>query len=805
MNTLPQDWIRDLPPHLEERTRLAASPAASGSEEFVLYWMHHAVRADENPALDVAQRLSDQLQLPLLVYQAISERAPYASDRRHAFLLEGAHDAQQQFRERDVNYVFHLERPGHRGPHLRQLCDRAAVMVTEETSVRPFPTWLDRLSQTAATPLLCVDTACIAPMPLVGKAYERAFEFRKATQTLYRERLLRPWPNEPARTPIDEVDLPFEPLRLDEHNLADLVAECEIDHAIAPVPHTTGGSAAGYARWNRFRDEGLHNYAKLRNNPLADGVSRLSPYLHFGMVSPFRIARETAQSTNNGGEKFLDELLIWRELAYAFCFYRGDHESLSALPAWAQETLAIHETDHRPALHSWETLARARTGDALWDAAQRSLLMHGELHNNVRMTWGKALLNWTPDATTALAMMIDLNHRYALDGCDPASYGGILWCLGQFDRAFPPARAILGTVRDRATKEHAKRLDVAQYAKRTSRPLYEPALEVAVIGAGLSGLVCARTLADHGLRVVVFEKSRGVGGRMATRRTTEGPQFDHGAQYFTVRDQRFQRYVQSWMQDGVVARWEGRLATLNHGRLQWKTESTPRYVGVPGMNAICRHLAQDLDIRFRQQVAPPRLQEHRWRLTSRDGVELGEFDRIILSAPAPQTAELLAAAPKLQKATIAATMQGCWAVLLAFEHSLELPFDGAFVHDSPLSWIARNDTKPGRGHEDECWVLHASPEWTTQCLEDDPEKVLSHLTDAFWLATGAIAVNPVYATTHRWRYAIPPEPLKHQSLFDAGLGIGACGDWCGGPRVEGAFLSGMSLAGRVLASLPAAK
>ena len=153
------------------------------------------------------------------------------------------------------------------------------------------------------------------------------------------------------------------------------------------------------------------------------------------------IAREASESRTQGADKFLDELLIWRELAYAFCFYRQDHESLSAVPAWARDTLDEHKRDPRPALHSWETLARGRTGDKLWDAAQRSLLMHGELHNNVRMTWGKALLNWTPDAQSALAMMIDLNHRYALDGRDPASYGGILWCLGQFDRPFPPARS----------------------------------------------------------------------------------------------------------------------------------------------------------------------------------------------------------------------------------------------------------------------------------------------------------------------------------------------------------------------------
>jgi predicted NAD/FAD-dependent oxidoreductase len=417
------------------------------------------------------------------------------------------------------------------------------------------------------------------------------------------------------------------------------------------------------------------------------------------------------------------------------------------------------------------------------------------------MTWGKALLDWTADPQSALAAMIDLNHRYALDGRDPASYGGILWCLGQFDRPFPPARPILGTVRDRSTREHAKRLDPDRYLKHTTRPLREPTLKVAVVGAGVFGLTCARTLLDHGIEVTVFEKSRGVGGRAATRRTAEGPRFDHGAQYFTVRDGRFERYVHSWRQDGIVAPWEGRICTLTNGRIEWKQQTTPRFVGVPGMNAICRHLAAELDMRLRTQVRPPQFDQSVWHLTDAQGKQLGEFDCVITSAPAPQSVELLAAARDLQQQTKLAKMNGCWAVMPAFDRSLELPFDGAFVHDSRLSWIARNDSKPQRGGDWESWVLHASREWSDERLEEELNEVLPKLVDAFWQATGATLRTPNYAAGHRWRYAMPPEPLESRCLFDPQLRIGACGDWCSGPRVEGAFLSGAAVAGRVLAHL----
>ena len=245
----------------------------------------------------------------------------------------------------------------------------------------------------------------------------------------------------------------------------------------------------------------------------------------------------------------------------------------------------------------------------------------------------------------------------------------------------------------RCMMEMPKRLETARW----KMPRQNPRPRVAVIGAGMSGLMCARTLMDHGIDITVFEKSRGFGGRMATRRTAEGLRFDHGAQYFTVRDERFERSVLSWMQDGIVAPWEGRICTLTNGRIEWKQKTTPRFVGVPGMNAVCRHLAADVNVHLRTQVRPPDFDQGIWRLRDEHENPLGEFDYVVTSAPAPQSAELLAAARELQQQAELANMHGCWAAMLAFDHSLDLPFDGAFVHDSPLSWVARNDSKPQRG------------------------------------------------------------------------------------------------------------
>jgi predicted NAD/FAD-dependent oxidoreductase len=326
-------------------------------------------------------------------------------------------------------------------------------------------------------------------------------------------------------------------------------------------------------------------------------------------------------------------------------------------------------------------------------------------------------------------------------------------------------------------------------------------LEVAVVGAGLSGLVCARIVSDHGHRVRVFEKARGPGGRMSTRRVGDW-RFDHGAQYFTVRDRRFERRVYCWRQDDLVRSWTGATAVLDGGRVLPKEDHTERFVAVPGMNAICGHLAEKVDVAFETRINSLNRVDQRWRLVAEDGTELGRFDAVVVSAPAPQTAALLETpAPGLAARAAEVKMAPCWAVMAAFARPLDLGFDGAFVNGSALSWVARNVSKPGRP-DGETWVLHGSPEWSLQNLELDREEAATRLLKAFREAIGGVELDPIHLDAHRWRFALPVEALPEDCLFDAELGIAACGDWCGGPRVEGAFLSGCAAAAQLLSLHP---
>ena len=328
-----------------------------------------------------------------------------------------------------------------------------------------------------------------------------------------------------------------------------------------------------------------------------------------------------------------------------------------------------------------------------------------------------------------------------------------------------------------------------------------PSRGIAVVGAGISGLVCARTLADRGHEVCVFDKARGPGGRMSTRRTGAW-RFDHGAQYFTVRDPGFRLRVESWRELGLVSRWDGAIAVLDSGQTVLTAGNTERYVAVPGMNAICRHLASGLDLRVGTRVTRLERFSGCWRLTGADGAALGSFDAVVVSAPAPQTADLLEeAAPALAARAAAAEMAPSWAVMAGFPEPLGLGFDGAFVNRSPLSWVARNGSKPGRP-EGEAWVMHAAPGWSRRHLELDPEEAAARLLEAFREAVGGLSARPTHLRAHRWRYALPEDPLSEPCLADPDLRLAACGDWCAGPRVEGAFLSGCAAADGVLALRP---
>lgn len=355
---------------------------------------------------------------------------------------------------------------------------------------------------------------------------------------------------------------------------------------------------------------------------------------------------------------------------------------------------------------------------------------------------------------------------------------------------------------------------------KKSRPSKPPAriLHIAVIGAGIAGIACARTLAQAGHTVTVFEKSRGAGGRMSTR-STEFGSFDHGAQYFTVRDGRFEKALS--ISPALVRRWSANTVRILDEAGRVVASSLPpkeaHWVAVPGMSALVKHWAKPLietgQLHFETQVVrieADRLSPKRWQLqTEGPGATThvhSGFDAVVMATTSPQATALLLSsqiAKPLMNDIAKVSVAPCWTLMLAFPQAVQPnlshlgpQWNAARSTHHRIAWLARESSKPERGGV-ERWTVQASPDWSQRHLEDDAERVKAKLLKAFTEVTG-IRAEPPYAEVHRWRYAQTTEALGESHLWDAKLGIGACGDWCLGHRVEDGFVSGLELALAVL-------
>ena len=320
---------------------------------------------------------------------------------------------------------------------------------------------------------------------------------------------------------------------------------------------------------------------------------------------------------------------------------------------------------------------------------------------------------------------------------------------------------------------------------------------VAVVGAGLAGLAAARRLQTAGAEVVVFEKARGAGGRTSTRRG-DGGAFDHGAQYFTCRTPRFSTQLESWLERGVAERWEGTIVALGASSAVSKLEDAVRYVGMPRMSMLARDLASELRLETGARVVAAHSRAGGWALSFESRDDAVGFDTLVVATPAPQAVPLLAAVPALAERAGSVSMQPCHAAMVRFTEAPGLGFDGAFVADAALGWVARNASKPGRDAQ-ECWVLHSTPEWSARHLEASPDEIAQVLLEALANQVGKRLPPTSWSATHRWLLARTAAPLAMPAPWDPGSRVGLCGDWIRGSRVEDAFLCGDELGEAILA------
>ena len=454
---------------------------------YVLYWMQAFRRLHHNHALDYALTCARELGCPLVVYEGLRHDYPWATARTHRFVLEGMIANAAAAAKLGVTYwpfVATPEAPG-RGL-LRSLAERASLVVTDDFPCFVVPAHTEALARKTERAVFAVDANSVVPLELLGLPVSAAAHLRprihKAFAAAWQHRALaEPQVSLAAAKPV-EAPFPLWDGRIDE-----TLATLPLDASVRPNPNVPGGDVAARDRLARFLDGALPRCAEDRSKPAPPGeaaVSGLSPHLHFGHISIEEIASAVLVRTYGKAEialgapgkrdafygpdanvnAFLDQAITWRDVGYQWHFTRRDDAATlaRALPAWAQATLATHAADARPHVYTPDQWERAATHDPLWNAAQTELALTGTIHNYLRMLWGKKVIEWSSTPEDAYATLVHLNNKYALDGRDPNSYAGILWCFGLFDRPWPE-RKTLGTLRYMSSDNTAKKFKLAPY------------------------------------------------------------------------------------------------------------------------------------------------------------------------------------------------------------------------------------------------------------------------------------------------------------------------------------------------------
>ncbi len=465
---------------------------ANADGRFVLYWMTSNRRTTWNFALDRAVEWALRLRRPLLIVETLSS-GRWASNRHHAFVLQGMADNAAACEKAGICYYPHVERRrGDAIALISALAEHCCLIVGDEYPIKTFAADSRKVAAQARVLMECVDANGLLPLRAADKVFATAHAFRRFLQRVLPDYLLDcPGAKQPAGAELPGLSrVPREISRRWPPAAAELLAaersalsDLPIDHSVAPVI-IRGGTVAAHKRLKRFLRHKLADYPENRNHPGIDGTSGLSPYLHFGHISVheifYSLARqddwspddmaETASGRREGwwgmspaAEAFLDELVVWREVGFNMCAGIKNYDRYDSLPDWAKATLAEHAGDRREYVYTQRELERAGTHDRLWNAAQRQLVGEGAIHNYLRMLWGKKILEWSPSPRAALKVMTELNNKYALDGQDPNSYSGIFWILGRYDRPWGPEREIFGKIRYMSSQNTARKLTLGEY------------------------------------------------------------------------------------------------------------------------------------------------------------------------------------------------------------------------------------------------------------------------------------------------------------------------------------------------------
>jgi len=426
----------------------------------VAYWMQASQRAGWNHALEYAAGKANELGKPLVVFFGITDRYPGANRRHYSFLLAGLRETKRSLAARGIAMVVRKASPGE---GIVEFGREACLVVADRGYTRIQRQWRAHAARRLACPLIQVESDAIVPVETASEKEEySAATIRRKLHRLLPEYLV---PLRTVRVRKESVHLRFDrTFDIDDPEAA--LSRLDLDEAVpmpsVPVP---AGTKAAEAALSRFVREGLPRYAGERNDPNAGATSGMSPYLHFGQISPLYIALRVLRAGRPGREEYLEELIVRRELALNFVFRNDRYDRFDCLPDWSRKTLISHSRDRREHRYGLDELEGGSTHDPYWNAAQREMVATGRMHGYMRMYWGKKILEWTDTPARAFDLALLLNNRYELDGRDPNGFAGVAWCFGKHDRPWSE-RPVFGTVRYMNDSGLRRKFDADRYVRR---------------------------------------------------------------------------------------------------------------------------------------------------------------------------------------------------------------------------------------------------------------------------------------------------------------------------------------------------
>ncbi len=438
---------------------------ANGS--YVVYWMQASQRIIDNDALAYAIQIANAMLKPLLVYFGITGSFPEANRRHYRFMLEGIEELERELKILGIPLLVH---PYGIAKGLEPLYAHMAYLVTDRAYTRTEISWRSHVAQKASCPMMMVETNVVVPVEYVSdkEEYSAATLRRKITPLIgeFVERTTR----EDLSIPSLGIELPY--ASADLSDIPALMEELGIPDGVGECPWMHGGQLSALATLKSFIAEHLSGYDTKRNDPVNPYVSSLSPYLHFGMISPVTIYHEVMITGLPDVAPFLEELIVRRELAMNFVRYNPQYDSYEGLPEWARKTMAKHLGDERDYCYTKDQLEKAETHDRYWNTAQKELLHLGTIHGYMRMYWGKKILEWSKTPQEAFSIALYLNNKYQMDGRDPNGFAGVSWCFGKHDRPWAE-RAVFGMVRYMNDKGLQRKFKMEGYIQRIEEELQD--------------------------------------------------------------------------------------------------------------------------------------------------------------------------------------------------------------------------------------------------------------------------------------------------------------------------------------------